>query len=173
MLAVVPGTELEEQEQSRLRVIMAGIVLIVLVGYVWLDHWDKIDVLWVAVGFLIFSVVLMLRLRVAPPISVSRRFLGMIADNAVTTFCLIRMGEDGSLVLGVYLFIIFGNGFRFGRIYLHACQLLGIAGFSLVWLLQPFWSQHVFIFWLFRWSSCLAILREWLCRTHQRSAETR
>src|SRR6266508_6562302 len=52
------------------------------------------------------------------------------------------MGERGAFVLFVYLFITFGNGFRFGRLYLHACQLMGIVGFALVLLLSPFWSQH-------------------------------
>jgi len=52
------------------------------------------------------------------------------------------MGERGAFVLFVYLFITFGNGFRFGRLYLHACQLMGILGFSLVLWLSPFWSKH-------------------------------
>ena len=77
--------------------------------------------------------------------SVARRFLGMIADNAVTTYCLIRMGEGAAVVLFVYLFITFGNGLRFGRVYLHACQVMNLAGFTLVLLLSPFWSQHVMI----------------------------
>src|SRR5439155_8279909 len=68
--------------------------------------------------------------------------LGMIADNAVTTYCLIRLGEGGAVVLSVYLFITFGNGFRFGRVYLHACQSMGIVGFALVLFLSPFWSKH-------------------------------
>src|SRR5439155_2695721 len=41
-----------------------------------------------------------------------------------------------------YLFITFGNGLRFGRVYLHACQLMGIVGFALVLFLSPFWSKH-------------------------------
>ena len=147
MLAVAPGTELEEEKgQSQIRVEIAGLVLAFLAWYVLPDHSDKIDVLVVAVAFFVFSVLLMLRLRTAPQISVARRFLGMIVDNAVTTFCLIRIGEDAALILGVYLFIIFGNGFRFGRIYLHACQLLSVAGFALVWKLQPFWSQHIYVY---------------------------
>ena len=44
-----------------------------------------------------------------------RRAIGMLADNAATTYCLIRMDEGGAFVLGVCLFVAFGNGFRFGR----------------------------------------------------------
>jgi two-component system sensor histidine kinase RpfC len=69
----------------------------------------------------------------------------MVADNAVTTFCLMQMGEGGAVVIGVYLFITFGNGFRYGRRYLHVCQILGVIGFASVLALSDFWSHHVAI----------------------------
>src|SRR5207237_8082956 len=52
-------------------------------------------------------------------------------------------GEGGAVVIGVYLFITFGNGFRYGRRYLHACQCLGVLGFSAVLLFSDFWSHHL------------------------------
>jgi two-component system, sensor histidine kinase RpfC len=147
MFAIAPGTDLIERDQSKVRVIIAGAVLVILASYViWKDHLDKVDVLAAAASFFLFAVALMLHLRAAPQISVAWRFLGMILDNAVTTFCLIRLGEDGAFVLGVYLFISFGNGFRFGRVYLHTCQLMGIVGFLLVFWLAPFWSQHLSVY---------------------------
>src|ERR1700747_3707110 len=111
MVAAARGTELE---QSALRVVIGGIVLAYLVWYVLrrdVVQPDEAAVLSVAIGFFLFSVALTLRILGAPHVSVARRFLGMIVDNAVTSFCLIRMGEGGAVVLGVYLFITFGNGF--------------------------------------------------------------
>ena len=142
MLSAARGPELE---QAALRVVIGGAVLAYLAWYVLRNGEvprDEAAVLAVAIGFFAFSVVLTLRILEAPDVSVARRFLGMIADNAVTTFCLIHMGEGGAFVLGVYLFITFGNGFRFGLLYLRACQLLGIAGFALVLIVSPFWSKH-------------------------------
>ena len=54
------------------------------------------------------------------------------------------MDEGGAFVLGVYLFVAFGNGFRFGRAWLHASQALvdRRASASCLWL-SPFWSQHI------------------------------
>ena len=37
-------------------------------------------------------------------------------------------GEYGFFVIGIFLFITFGNGFRYGRRYLFGCQLLCILG---------------------------------------------
>ena len=87
----------------------------------------------------------MMRVLLTARPSVGRRYLGMVADNAVTSFCLMQMGEGGAVVIGVYLFITFGNGFRYGRRYLHACQALGVVGFTAVLVLSDFWSHHVAI----------------------------
>ena len=42
------------------------------------------------------------------------------------------MGEAGAVMFGLYLFIIFGNGFRYGRTYLHVCQVMSLTGFGAV-----------------------------------------
>jgi two-component system sensor histidine kinase RpfC len=139
----------EEQDQSRIRAWIAGVVLAYLYWYVEFNHPDKIDVLAVAVCFFVFACVWRRRVKAASRASEARVIVGMLTDNAVTTFCLIRIGEDGALILGVYLFIIFGNGFRFGRPYLHTCQLLSIIGFVLVKRYVPFWSEHIFVYWGF------------------------
>ena len=79
------------------------------------------EVLMAALAFFLSPCWLVFRILFAGNPAVRRRFLGMVVDNAVTTYCLIRLGEGGAVIIGVYLFITFGNGFRYGRIYLHAC----------------------------------------------------
>ncbi|MDQ6620850.1 MAG: ATP-binding protein, partial [Pseudomonadota bacterium] len=135
-----------ELEQAVLRVGIAAVVLIYLLIYTLRDghisdHEWEVDL--VAIAFFLFGVALAQRILTTGRDSVARRFIGMVADNAVTTYCLIRMGEGGAVVLGVYLFVTFGNGFRFGRTYLHVCQILGLVGFSLVLAISDFWSQHL------------------------------
>jgi len=137
-----------ELEQTSLRVVIAGIVMVYLFWYASRDgtvSQSEQMVLLVAVLFFAFGLVLMVRVLLTARPSVARRYLGMVADNAVTTFCLMQMGEGGAVVIGVYLFITFGNGFRYGRRYLHACQALGVAGFTAVLVLSDFWSHHVAI----------------------------
>lgn len=135
-----------ELEQVALRVVIAGVVLAYAAWYVLRDGTvepDGYKFLAVISGFLAFSVLLVLWLVAAPQVSVSRRLIGIIGDNAVATFALYQMGDGGAVILSVYLFITFGNGFRFGRFYLHVSQLLGIVGFSFVLVVSPFWSKHV------------------------------
>jgi two-component system sensor histidine kinase RpfC len=137
-----------ELEQSSLRVLIAGIVMVYLFWYSLRDgsvSASEYVVLQVSILFFAFGLALMLRVLLTARSSVPRRYLGMVADNAVTTFCLMQMGEGGAVVIGVYLFITFGNGFRYGRRYLHVCQVLGVLGFSSVLAISDFWSHHVAI----------------------------
>src|SRR5262249_1913971 len=99
----------------------------------------------VSVGFFVFGVGMTAVILWIRGVSVGRRYVAIIADNSVTTFCLSQMGEGGAVVIGVYLFITFGNGFRYGRRYLHACQACAVAGFTSVLIFSNFWSQHLAI----------------------------
>ncbi|MEO8486597.1 MAG: ATP-binding protein [Betaproteobacteria bacterium] len=143
MLARVQRPELE---QAVLRVVLVGLVYLYVVWTVHRDGtFDRTDLEFVTAGAGFFSLALILLLRVVSAGGHSnwRRAIGVIADNGATTYCLIRMDEGGAFVLGVYLFVAFGNGFRFGRAWLHTSQALAIAGFSAVLWVSPFWSQHV------------------------------
>jgi len=79
--------------------------------------------------------------RSAAPV-VRLRLLGIIADNTALTVGMAGAGEGGVAMIGVYLWVTIGNGFRFGPRYLLASYWLSIFGFGLQLLLVPFWEQH-------------------------------
>ena len=103
--------------------------------------------LYVALGFLTFALMVTVHILATgdkhPRLTIARRFLGIIADNAVNTYFMLVVGELGAVVVGVYLFVTFGNGFRFGRLYLHVSQTLSLIGFAIVLYFSPFWSHHI------------------------------
>ncbi len=137
-----------ELEQALLRVGIAFIVMLYLFWYTLRTatvSQNELQVLAVSVVFFLFGVAMYAVVLLKGGTSVLRRYVGMLADNGVTTYCLLNMGEGGAVVIGVYLFISFGNGFRYGRQYLHVCQALGVIGFSYVLAFSPFWSQHLAI----------------------------
>src|SRR5690349_5033264 len=82
-----------ELEQSLLRVAIGGLVLVYLASHVY-RHMQVTDneaqVLWVAIGFFVFSIALTAQVLRNQSPSVARRFLGMVADNGVTSYCLIQ-----------------------------------------------------------------------------------
>jgi two-component system sensor histidine kinase RpfC len=140
----------EEFNQATVRVAIAGAVLIYLAWYVGgfgeeTAPQHHVEVLIIAITFFLFSCLLVFRILFAGSPSVRRRFLGMIVDNAVTTYCLIRLGEGSAVIIGVYLFITFGNGLRYGRLYLYACQTMALAGFGLVLAESNYWSHSIYV----------------------------
>lgn len=66
----------------------------------------------------------------------------MLADTGGSTWYMCVAGEYGFFVIAVFLFITFGNGFRFGRRYLFSCQLLSLTGLVAVLLFVPYWQEH-------------------------------
>jgi two-component system sensor histidine kinase RpfC len=93
-------------------------------------------------GWLVLSICIFAAVWIWPSANAARRMLGILVDVGAITFGLFVSGEGGAVLLGFYLFVIFGNGFRYGRRYLHVSQLLALVGFSLVLLLSDFWSRH-------------------------------
>jgi two-component system sensor histidine kinase RpfC len=125
------GVDRPELEQFMLRVTLAAAVMFYLFWYSFSDGVvdpGELATLWVSVGFFLFGIAMTAIILTVRGVSVVRRYVAIVVDNAVTTFCLSQMGEGGAVVIGAYLFITFGNGFRYGRSYLHVCQALTIAG---------------------------------------------
>ena len=147
LFAAAPRPELE---QSLLRVAIPALAALWLLGDLiftrGLDpgEWHG---LWVAIGFLCFALIISGHILIVGDrhhrVTIARRFLGIVADNVVNTYFMLVMGEGGAVVVGVYLFVTFGNGFRFGRLYLHVCQALSFVGFSVVLFYLDFWSHHI------------------------------
>ena len=138
-----------ELEQSLLRVVIAALASVFLLGQLVIAGSLGPGAqrgLYVALGFLGFGVAVTAHILATGDrehrITVARRFLGIVADNAANTYFMLVMGEDGAIVVGVYLFITFGNGFRFGRLYLRVCQSLSLIGFGAVLYFSPFWREH-------------------------------
>jgi len=135
----------EELEQAILRLVIGGVVVLVM-ATLRLSLAEPSDALvqgfWFVSGFVLFGFGIAVWLLARPEASPVRRFLGMIADNAGTSYFMLLTGEGGAIVFFIYIFVAFGNEVRFGRVYGLASQLLALAGFGLVMLVSDFWSAH-------------------------------
>ena len=69
----------------------------------------------------------------------------MIGDMTATSSGLYLAGEAGAPLLAIYLWVITGNGFRFGVWYLYLATVLAVIGYSTVWIMHPFWNTHYWI----------------------------
>lgn len=134
-----------EHEQALLRIVIVALFL----GYMaafhgWPADWtsQNFEIVAILAGFLAIATALFAAIVVAPAPNVARRLIGMLADCGGCTWYMSVAGDYGFSVIGVYLFITFGNGFRYGRRYLFGCQILCLVGLTGVLLMTPYWQQR-------------------------------
>ena len=134
-----------ELEQALLRVSLS---LIFLVYYSWhLLYTLKISAIELRTFFYIlcFEVVSLLvcfSIFYHKNKSVTRRLFGAWLDIGSISLCMSLTGDISVVLIGVYLWVTFGNGFRFGNKYLYHSQILSILGFFLTIQFSPYWETH-------------------------------
>ena len=134
-----------EHEQALLRIVIVGLFL----GYMVLFHgsssargpsdWAVIALLS---GFFLVGVAIFAAICLWPSENIPRRLIGMLADNGGAAWYICLAGEYGFSMIGVFLFVAFGNGFRYGRRYLFASQALSVVGYGAVLAFVPYWRGH-------------------------------
>lgn len=132
-----------ELEQALLRVVFAVIICAHLLS---LDASKSTEiqkgVLAFSGGFVVFSILfLIIVLRSHQP-SARRQLLAMFSDLGAVTFGMLMTGETGTLFYGIYLWVIVGNGLRYGTKSLIQSYVISVAGFIAVILLNQFWLSH-------------------------------
>ncbi len=90
----------------------------------------------------IVAVILFCHLLYRPGISVARRLVGMVFDIGLFSYGMHVGGETFALLYPVYLWVIFGNGFRFGVPYLFAASGTSVLAFGVVIVTTAFWQTH-------------------------------
>ena len=92
--------------------------------------------------YFVFGIVMLITMLIGKKSSAFRRTVGIIGDIGMVTFALTITGAIGAPLYGTYLWIIIGNGFRFGNKYLYLAQIASIAGFAYATLTGTFWHQY-------------------------------
>jgi len=92
--------------------------------------------------FELTSLILLVAVSLAKSKSIPRKLFGAWLDIIGTSTFLALAGDIGVVLIGVYLWVIFGNGFRFGKKYLFHAQGISILGFLIATQVNPFWSLH-------------------------------
>jgi two-component system, sensor histidine kinase RpfC len=134
-----------EHEQAAIRLVIGVLGSAYLISAVLRDDVVSLyewHVIALAVFFVSFSVAIFLSILIHPPVSVWRRIIGIFLDVGTNTTVLYLMEDVGAAVYGIYLWVAFGNGFRYGPNYLYASAVLSVFGFTFVLATSEYWSAH-------------------------------
>ncbi|WP_424813699.1 ATP-binding protein [Roseococcus sp. YIM B11640] len=137
-LGVLRGRPDTEHEMSFNRLAFALLITIFLL----LEDapWHTLEVVAV---YWIVALGLFLHILARPAINNPRRVVALTLDAAILSYELYAGGEKTSVLASLYLWIILGNGFRFGLPWLHASQLASVVGFSVMVWHTPFWHDQI------------------------------
>lgn len=102
-------------------------------------HWLN---LWVAATYSLFAVgyyAVLRRYRERHP---WRRYLTILSDLGITSFCTYSLGFGGLSLYPLYLWIMIGNGLRFGVRYMRIAGIVGVSGFMAATLGNGLVAEH-------------------------------
>lgn len=94
------------------------------------------------IAYIAFSIMLLLDLLVRPGISPIRLLLAICLDVGTASYQLHIGGGAAAWLFPVYLWIIIGNGFRFGAKFLLIATASSLFGFALTVATTPFWQTN-------------------------------
>jgi two-component system sensor histidine kinase RpfC len=134
-----------EQEQAAIRIVILTSVLIYLLlnepgptgnQLLWSSSLNFIEVLLV-LSFAIYASTILWSGQFH-----ARKIIAILVDSIGQSYSLYLTGPIGAPWYGLYLWIILGNGFRYGEKYLYLSTAIALSGFSCVALYTPFWLTH-------------------------------
>ncbi len=136
-----------EHDMTLNRLALSTLVLIYLVVAWWRGHGAAEDIFEEAlILFAIYyvaSIVLFVDIVRDPGVSHPRRIVALVLDIGMLSYGM-HVGESAFAIgYPLYLWIILGNGFRFGVRYLIGAALLAIAGFCLLIMATPLWRSNL------------------------------
>ena len=142
--ARVRDREDSEHEQILIRVGIATAILVVLAGFtLTADPPPAIgSCVLLAVFLLLGAVSLLAHLVWSPAANPLRRSVALVLDIGCLSTGMILGGALMTPLYPLFLWVIFGMGFRYGRHYLLMSAALGVAGFAIVVVVSDYWRAQ-------------------------------
>ena len=142
------GRQDSEHAQVLVRIVITALFSLYLGLQPEVDSSPALYGTWlILLGELLVSIVLMVGILVNPGPSHDRRWVGMLADYAAMGWVMHLLGESGSPLYAVYLWVTIGNGMRYGPRYLYAGTALAALSFMAVILGTEYWLDNTYLSW--------------------------
>ncbi len=135
-----------EPEQAMLRLLI-GFILVLYFCVPWRSDatfysiFSSASNVMILTGFFI-AIGLVVTIFLNPVRSPLRRVVGIFFDLSALTIVMVMTGGNHVPLFVFYLWVIIGNGFRFGIKYLYLSYALSLTGFSSAILWGEYWQQN-------------------------------
>lgn len=136
-----------EHEQALIRAVITALLFFYLNWSLQRDGRldpGEVTLLWISGFYHLFSLGLFVWITFVPATaSPFRRFLGMVGDLVLLGYAVSIAGDVAGPLYVILLWVIFGNGFRYGRRYLFASSAIGTISFGVAINLNEYWRNHL------------------------------
>ena len=136
----------EEISQSRARLAICGISLVgfgVIVATQGIQQPSTlIEGFGTIVGYLLFGIIWHYIIVKHPRCYPRRRYVGMTADLGIMVFWMYLGDQYVTAYYPIFLWVIIGNGIRFGPRFLTVGLLMGAVGFGSLLVFDSYWRDH-------------------------------
>ncbi|QRM29177.1 hybrid sensor histidine kinase/response regulator [Microvirga sp. VF16] len=95
--------------------------------------------------FAFISIGIVIHILLRPHQSTVRRIIAIVSDLATASVQLHYVGETSSVLFLLYLWITFGNGFRFGVRFLYVALVVSVVCFMVVIYTTPRWHDDIYL----------------------------
>jgi two-component system, sensor histidine kinase RpfC len=92
---------------------------------------------------LILAIAIIIAILISPKPSVPRRIFGITIDIISLSAVMYLEGENSITLFVMYLWVIHGNGFRYGVNYLYFTSAISLIGFSFAIALGEYWQDNL------------------------------
>jgi len=131
----------EELSQAWARVIISAVLVIGLSVYA---YWQNLEnsTIPIIFGYWTFAVAWWVFVKLKPNQYLFRRYIPIFTDIGIISFGMFNMGEFGAFVYPLYLWVIVGNGIRFGQKPLFVALTLAVISFSSLLVSTDYWLSN-------------------------------
>ncbi len=143
ILARRPDTE---HEQALVRSVITALVFIYLYCLLRKDGHvtpEEYQLIWVSAIYHLISLCLFILITFDPAKSVWRRVIGALGDLFLTGYGISVVGDAAGPLYVILLWVIFGNGFRYGRNYLLFSSAVGTVAFGIAIYCNAYWRERL------------------------------
>lgn len=134
-----------EHEQALVRAIITSIVLVYLLAQGLLEFGDighYAHGMALLGGFLGFSILILGAIGASPAPSVARRVIGIFADLGIINYMMWDYGEVMAIAYVLHIWVVSGNGLRYGPPYLFLATAISASGFLVVITNNSYWQEN-------------------------------
>jgi two-component system sensor histidine kinase RpfC len=129
----------DSEHEMRLNGIVFAVAILIYVLAT--GHYD-LEAVAVLAGYITANVAILTHIAVHPAICRPRRIVAILVDFGAMFWEMQIGGEATTILFPIYLWVIFGNGFRFGIGFLALATGAGLASFGAVVATTEFWRAH-------------------------------